>query len=164
MLLGAMTNCPACGSSDIHRSRSATLAERSQKLFSHERPHRCHACGWRGWGRPTAHRHAAVATSDGWQAVEMDLAQLDGETAARSGRRQAGSASEPAARPSKRGRSHRHRSSRQPGRVNSTEFNRRLQLVLFVTLLLVGIVVVMRACSSAPSRSEPDIGMARMEN
>jgi hypothetical protein len=86
----------------------------------------------------------------------MDLAQIDAEAAARNERRGSASTSEAPARVSKRPHGRRHRASRQAGRANSSDFNRRLQLALFVTLLLVGIVVVMRACSGGARSAETD--------
>ena len=41
--------CPACSGSDVHRSRSRSLAERLKKSLTEERIFRCHRCGWRGW-------------------------------------------------------------------------------------------------------------------
>jgi hypothetical protein len=45
--------CPKCGSPRIHRSRSRGLLEQIRKTVTSRRPHRCHACGWRGWGVET---------------------------------------------------------------------------------------------------------------
>jgi hypothetical protein len=47
-------NCPKCGSPRIHRSRSRTFWERFRKNFTRDRLHRCHGCGWRGWGPVTS--------------------------------------------------------------------------------------------------------------
>jgi hypothetical protein len=47
-------SCPKCGSPRIHRSRSRNPWERFRKTFTHDRPHRCHVCGWRGWGPETS--------------------------------------------------------------------------------------------------------------
>jgi len=41
--------CPACASTDIHRSRIKSRTEHMRKSFSPKRPYRCHACNWRGW-------------------------------------------------------------------------------------------------------------------
>jgi hypothetical protein len=101
------------------------------------------------------HRHAAASTTDGWQAVEMDLEQLDTESVTRAEQREAASADQPASRSSGRRHSRRRRSARSR-RAQSSEFNRRLQLVLFVTLLLVGVVVMMRTCSGGSRRVEPE--------
>ena len=156
-----MTNCPACGSTDIHRSRSASLTERGLKLFSKERPHRCHACGWRGWGTASPHRHAVATTSDGWEAIDMDLSELDAAAAERRAQREEDAASSAeAATTGSRNRRHGrgHKASKTRNRTNSSEFNRRVQLVLFVALLLLGVVVVFRACSSNSRSTEPQEG------
>jgi hypothetical protein len=47
--------CPKCGSPRIHRSRTKGFLEQLRKSFSAKRPHRCHACQWRGWGVETQH-------------------------------------------------------------------------------------------------------------
>ena len=49
-----MLNCPKCGSPRIHRSRTRSFWERVKKNFTHDRIHRCHGCGWRGWGPVTS--------------------------------------------------------------------------------------------------------------
>ena len=49
-----MLNCPKCGSPRVHRSRTRTFWERFRKNFTHDRIHRCHGCGWRGWGAVTS--------------------------------------------------------------------------------------------------------------
>ncbi len=48
-----MRKCPNCGSPRVHRSRSRGVLEQLRKAVSSKRPHRCHACGWRGWGVET---------------------------------------------------------------------------------------------------------------
>jgi hypothetical protein len=48
-----MHHCPECGASNIRRSQYRSWLERLRKTFSERRPHRCRACGWRGWGLPT---------------------------------------------------------------------------------------------------------------
>jgi predicted RNA-binding Zn-ribbon protein involved in translation (DUF1610 family) len=155
-----MTTCPACGSTDIHRSRSASLAERGLKLFSKERPHRCHACGWRGWGIASPHRHAPTTTADGWEAIDMSLVDLDAAAEERKARRESAAAGSAAsAWPSGgRRRSHKHRSSQSASRAGASEFNRRVQLILFVALLLLGVVVVLRTCSGGSRTTEPEAG------
>jgi hypothetical protein len=45
--------CPKCGSARILRSRSRGVLEQVRKTVSSKRPHRCHDCGWRGWGAET---------------------------------------------------------------------------------------------------------------
>jgi hypothetical protein len=47
-------NCPKCGSPRVHRSRTRTIWERFRKNLTHDRIHRCHGCGWRGWGPVTS--------------------------------------------------------------------------------------------------------------
>jgi hypothetical protein len=47
-------NCPKCGSPRVHRSRTRGFWERARKNFTHDRIHRCHGCGWRGWGPVTS--------------------------------------------------------------------------------------------------------------
>jgi hypothetical protein len=46
----AVRNCPKCGSPRVHRSHSRNTWERLRKIVTSKRPHRCQACGWRGWG------------------------------------------------------------------------------------------------------------------
>lgn len=48
-----MEHCPKCKSNRIHRSRSRNWWERLRRDFSRNRPYRCEACGWRGWGPET---------------------------------------------------------------------------------------------------------------
>lgn len=102
------------------------------------------------------HRHAAAATSDGWEAIELDLGELDAAAAARSAGLDSRVGQESSARAARHRHSRHYRASRPAGRANSSEFNRRIQLVLFVTLLLVGLVVVVRACGGASRSAEPD--------
>jgi predicted RNA-binding Zn-ribbon protein involved in translation (DUF1610 family) len=40
--------CPACRGYAIYRSKLRGF-ERVKKIFTDERPYRCHDCGWRGW-------------------------------------------------------------------------------------------------------------------
>lgn len=44
--------CPSCRSSNVHRSKARTLAERIRKIHTDKRLYRCQACGWRGWTVP----------------------------------------------------------------------------------------------------------------
>jgi len=44
-------NCPKCGSPRVHRSRTRTFWEQFRKPLTRNRIHRCHSCGWRGWGK-----------------------------------------------------------------------------------------------------------------
>jgi hypothetical protein len=70
-----MQHCPACGSDRVHRSRSNTLFERLRKFFSSARPHRCRACGWRGWIAVTdSERHETRFAVD---CEPLDLTALD---------------------------------------------------------------------------------------
>jgi len=86
----------------------------------------------------------------------MDLSDLDAAAAERRAQREKEMATAPGATAGH----HRHRrgrhSSRSGSRIGTSEFNRRVQLVLFVALLLVGVVVVFRACSGGPRRVEPE--------
>lgn len=59
-----MLNCPKCGSPRIHRSRTRTFWERVHKRFTRDRLHRCHGCGWRGWGPVT---YASIETPERMQ-------------------------------------------------------------------------------------------------
>ncbi len=160
-----MTKCPACGSVDIHRSRSASMAERGRKLLSGDRLHRCRACGWRGWGAATPHHHAAPATLDGWEALEVDLPALDTAIAERRAQRDEAALSAP--RSHRRHRHSRSHPSSTSATIHAREFNRRLQIALFAGLLLVGTVLVVRACgggssaaSSAPAGQSRTITLA----
>ncbi len=110
------------------------------------------------------HRHVGAATANGWDAVEMDLSDLDLAAAERRAQREKtmGRATEAGA---SRRRHRRSRGSTSAGRIGRSEFNRRVQLVLFVALLLLGVVVVFRACSSGSRRVEPEpLGHARMNS
>ena len=69
-----MQKCPKCDSGQIQRSRAKSRMEQMRKFLSFARPHRCRACGWRGWGAETALQspilpHGVVAP--------LDLAVLD---------------------------------------------------------------------------------------
>ena len=73
-----MQKCPRCGSGHVHRSHAKSRLEHVRKYFSLVRLHRCHKCGWRGWGAETAFQ----STPLGRAAVEPpDLAALDAKTA-----------------------------------------------------------------------------------
>jgi len=76
--------CPQCGSSRIERSRSRSFLERVRKRFTGKRPHRCHACGWRGW------LSAAATDLDGTRAhpAPADPPNLRGTLLARPDSRQ----------------------------------------------------------------------------
>ena len=42
-----------CSSPRVHRSRAKTRAEDAWAYFGFKGLHRCHECGWRGWGKTT---------------------------------------------------------------------------------------------------------------
>jgi UDP-GlcNAc:undecaprenyl-phosphate GlcNAc-1-phosphate transferase len=67
--------CGACGSPDLHRSRSRSLFEQLRKRLTSRRPYECRSCGWRGWGRwaSAARDHARFAIA----AESPDLRPLD---------------------------------------------------------------------------------------
>jgi FlaA1/EpsC-like NDP-sugar epimerase len=65
--------CPVCHGTDVHRSRTRSLAERLRKSMTHERLFRCHACGWRGWQLP----QDVIVTGQAPQNGQPDLAALD---------------------------------------------------------------------------------------
>src|SRR5437870_5823897 len=44
-----MSKCPRCKAEEIYRSRARSRWETWRKEFTRKRPHRCRACGWRGW-------------------------------------------------------------------------------------------------------------------
>ena len=70
-----MQTCPKCNSPRVHRSRARTTLEHIRKFLTSERLHRCHACGWRGWGAETAaplHTQVMRKASDAF-----DLSTLD---------------------------------------------------------------------------------------
>lgn len=69
-----MTRCPACGSTDLHRSQSRTLLERFRKRFTVERLHRCRECSWRGWGLET---HQIQADKWTMEQERPDFAAVD---------------------------------------------------------------------------------------
>lgn len=46
-----MAQCPKCHSENVHRSRTRSRWERWRRDVTGKRPHRCHACNWRGWFR-----------------------------------------------------------------------------------------------------------------
>jgi len=51
---GFVQTCPKCSSPRVHRSRAKTRAEEVWKCLRFKQLHRCHACGWRGWGKTTS--------------------------------------------------------------------------------------------------------------
>jgi hypothetical protein len=73
-----MVICPHCESANIHRSKTRSVFERVRRRLTHKRLHRCHDCGWRGWGEETIEM-AKVARSpdesrdeDGVRPEELD--------------------------------------------------------------------------------------------
>ncbi|HOC19354.1 MAG TPA: hypothetical protein PKK95_13865 [Vicinamibacterales bacterium] len=69
-------SCPKCRSTRIHRSRSRGWFERFRKGFTNKRPHRCHACGWRGWGLESDN-HREKGRSAGIDCGLPDLTAID---------------------------------------------------------------------------------------
>jgi hypothetical protein len=69
-----MQFCPQCSSEAVRRSQIRGLFERLRKRFTLERPHRCQACGWRGWGTVSA-GFSKERLIDG--PVDPDLAAID---------------------------------------------------------------------------------------
>jgi hypothetical protein len=66
--------CPKCTSTRLHRSRTRTRLESWRKYTGvGGLLYRCHACGWRGWGREARTEVMPI------QAVPppIDLASLD---------------------------------------------------------------------------------------
>jgi hypothetical protein len=59
-----MQICPKCRSNRVHRSRSRNLWEKIRRDFSHKRPFRCAACGWRGWGQETDSQFVSPQVDD----------------------------------------------------------------------------------------------------
>jgi hypothetical protein len=58
-----MQHCPQCHSTALRRTRTRSLLERVRRSLTADRPHRCHDCGWRGWGpgRDPHHPDASAA-------------------------------------------------------------------------------------------------------
>ena len=71
-----MQQCPKCGSPRIHRSRSRSVIEHIRKAVTSKRPHRCHACGWRGWGVET-HDEPSLLDAPGPTRPPLDLTVVD---------------------------------------------------------------------------------------
>lgn len=74
-----MIKCPKCGSTNIHRSRSRSKLEQLRKSTTTARLHRCHDCGWRGWGEETVSFRESFDLPEGdtQEAGEVDLDALD---------------------------------------------------------------------------------------
>ncbi len=79
-----MQQCPKCGSPRIHRSRSRNLVERLRKTVTSTRPHRCHACGWRGWG-VESHDEPSLIDAPGPTRAALDLSVIDAFAARHAG-------------------------------------------------------------------------------
>jgi UDP-GlcNAc:undecaprenyl-phosphate GlcNAc-1-phosphate transferase len=62
--------CGSCGSQDLHRTRTWSIAERLRKHMTSKRPHTCASCGWRGWIVPPAMTSVASAASPGTRAPQ----------------------------------------------------------------------------------------------
>jgi hypothetical protein len=75
--------CPKCQSHRVHRSHTRTLLEGVRKRFTTNRPQRCEACGWRGWGPDTPQRrlqvnhHIPELRSVDLDALDADVAPLE---------------------------------------------------------------------------------------
>ena len=70
-----MQTCPKCSGHRIHRSRAKTRIEELRKFFTATRLHRCHACGWRGWGMETS-KHVPL-DAPRREVAPLDLSALD---------------------------------------------------------------------------------------
>jgi len=73
-----MECCPRCQSPEIHRTGFGSALGGLRRWFTHQRPHRCHECGWRGWGIETTHQSPALSRPP---VTPPDLAALDAQTA-----------------------------------------------------------------------------------
>ena len=69
-----MRECPRCSSSDIHRSHSRTILERTRRTLTHKRLFRCHECNWRGWAIPI---DGPPAPSERKEPVDLDKLDAD---------------------------------------------------------------------------------------
>ncbi len=45
----SMIPCPVCGKYQFHKSHTRNFKEKARKFILHQRPYRCHNCGYRGW-------------------------------------------------------------------------------------------------------------------
>ena len=52
---GTGRGCPKCGDPSLHRSHARGLKEKLRKMFTNQRPYRCHKCAWRGWVPKVGH-------------------------------------------------------------------------------------------------------------
>jgi hypothetical protein len=48
-----MLRCPRCQSTQIHRTPTESKWALLRRRMTSKRPHRCHDCGWHGWGEET---------------------------------------------------------------------------------------------------------------
>lgn len=46
---GHIRECPVCGETSLHRSRSRGIMDTLKKKFTNKRVYRCNKCQWRGW-------------------------------------------------------------------------------------------------------------------
>jgi hypothetical protein len=67
--------CPRCRVFAVRRSRPAGWLEQLRVRFTHARPYRCRACGWRGWGQ----KHSLRVYGSTWplEPAPLDLTALD---------------------------------------------------------------------------------------
>jgi uncharacterized protein with PIN domain len=80
-----MEHCPQCHSTAVRRARTRSLLERVRRSFTADRLHRCHECGWRGWGEERNHHvtPAILATQrPDFVAIDVELEQLNRPAAA----------------------------------------------------------------------------------
>jgi FlaA1/EpsC-like NDP-sugar epimerase len=75
--------CVSCGSDSVHRSRVTGPLEKLRRQTTAKRPHRCYACGWRGWTDvmplPSEAHATAVQAPD---LYELDVAFRRADSAA----------------------------------------------------------------------------------
>ena len=71
--------CPACRSSNVHRSKARNVFERLRKLRTHKRLHRCAGCGWRGWLIPL--EFSTPVVPDATQPLRLEALDWPGDAA-----------------------------------------------------------------------------------
>ncbi len=76
-----MERCPRCNSHEIHRTSFGSAFDRLRRWLTRQRPHRCHNCGWRGWG-PRTCRPRFMPPFPGAQ-PQLDLTVLDDDVRSR---------------------------------------------------------------------------------
>ena len=54
-----MLRCPTCQSTAIYRTPTASTWALLRRRITTKRPHRCHDCGWQGWGEETGPKFTA---------------------------------------------------------------------------------------------------------